>query len=102
MKSLPINVHPKAADINRRVERTLNRLVRGYDGLMEKLHLGGRKGKNTYSKCAQEHAEAVSNPLVSINHANHYLSRGADLPSIPGIHPSAFHIWASAAIWPSP
>jgi hypothetical protein len=45
MKSLPIHVHPKAGPINRRIERSLNRVVRGYDGVMAKLGLGGRKAQ---------------------------------------------------------
>jgi len=45
MKPLAINVNPKAEVVNRRVEETLNRLVRGYDAMMAKLHLGGRKAQ---------------------------------------------------------
>lgn len=45
MKSLPIRVHPKADVINKRVERVLNRAVRGYDGVMARLGMGGRKAQ---------------------------------------------------------
>ena len=39
-----IELNPQSAKIQRRVEEVVNRLVRGYDGLMGRLHLGGRKG----------------------------------------------------------
>jgi len=45
MKSITIHVHPKAAVVNRRVEHTLNRVVRGYDEVMSRLGLGGRKAQ---------------------------------------------------------
>jgi hypothetical protein len=39
-----IELNPQSAVIQRRVEAVVNSLVRGYDGVMGRLHLGGRKG----------------------------------------------------------
>ena len=39
-----IELNPQSAVIQRRVEEVANSLVRGYDGVMGRLHLGGRKG----------------------------------------------------------
>ncbi len=45
MEMLPLQVSPRASEINRLVERVMNRTVRSYDTVMEKLHLGGRKAR---------------------------------------------------------
>ena len=45
MDGMKIQVSPRAAEVNRRVEATLNRAVRGIDALKGKLRLGGRKAK---------------------------------------------------------
>ncbi len=48
-ENVNVNLHPnvtvsaRASAANRRIERTLNGVVRGYDALMGKLGLGGRK-----------------------------------------------------------
>jgi hypothetical protein len=39
-----IELNPQSAKIQRHLEELLNGLVRGYDGVMGRLHLGGRKG----------------------------------------------------------
>ena len=39
-----IELNPQSAVIQRRVEEVVNTLVRGYDEVMGRLHLGGRKG----------------------------------------------------------
>jgi len=39
-----IELNPQSAVIQRRVEAVVNGLVRGYDEVMGRLHLGGRKG----------------------------------------------------------
>ena len=38
-----IELNPRSAKIQTRVEEVVNSLVRGYDGVMGRLHLGGRK-----------------------------------------------------------
>lgn len=39
-----IDLNPKAQELHDRVENIMNSTVRGYDAVMGKLHLGGRKG----------------------------------------------------------
>ena len=39
-----IELNPPSAVIQRRVDEVVNTLVRGYDEVMGRLHLGGRKG----------------------------------------------------------
>jgi len=44
MKFDKIEVNPRPGEIHARIEHRVNRAVRGYDALMSRLHLGGRKG----------------------------------------------------------
>ncbi len=44
MEFAKIALNPRAKDLHDRVENAANRAVRGFDAVMEKLHLGGRKG----------------------------------------------------------
>ena len=44
MRFEKIALNPKAVELHDRVEKVVNRTFRGYDTVMGKLHLGGRKG----------------------------------------------------------
>ena len=45
MNVTPIELEPKETARIRAFEEKVNRWVRGFDDLLEKLHLGGRKGR---------------------------------------------------------
>ncbi len=45
MEFAKVELNPRAKELHDRVENAANRAVRGFDAVMEKLHLGGRKGK---------------------------------------------------------
>ncbi|MBK8996813.1 MAG: hypothetical protein IPM35_13840 [Myxococcales bacterium] len=45
MQFQPLTVNPRAAQVNLEVERLANRIVRSWDEVAERLHLGGRAAK---------------------------------------------------------
>jgi len=66
MELQKLTVNARAAQINLEVERIANRIVRSYDGVLERLHLGGRAAKYD-----DVHYEFIGGPADSLR-KKHY------------------------------